>query len=182
MSRHLTDSDFRNDAEKWEFLRTAPAIDAQEPAVRDVARDLFRAVGGHPERFVRLAAAYCRDVIEYQTDTDRVGQEDIQPKGELSDILARGIDDCDGKARLFVALCLAVGLDAEMVDHWKRDDLAPGGFDLFHVSAKVKLGGKLVPVELTLYRARVGDDPAEVVPKEVAGPFKGHWLRNDAPK
>jgi transglutaminase-like putative cysteine protease len=180
VSRHLTQADFRDDEEKWIFLRDAPQIDAQEPAVKRVAWLLFDVARGNVERFCKLAMAFCRDVIRYESDTVRTGGEDIQPKGELSDILDRGTDDCDGKARLFVALCLAVGIDARMVDHWHADASVPNGRDLYHVSAEVRIPGRAaaMPVELTLYRARLGDNPSDFplsVPKETAG----HWDRNE---
>ena len=57
---------------------------------------------------------------------------------------------------------------------------APNGRDLYHVSAEVRLSGNpaAIPVELTLYRARMGDNPSDFplsVPKETAG----HWSRNE---
>ncbi len=179
MSHHLNDSDFKDDLEKWEFLRTAPPIDAQEPLVRSVASSLFQACGGNVEKFVRLAMAYVRDVVLYQTDTERVGQEDIQPKGELSDIILRGVDDCDGKARLFCALCIAEAVDARMVAHWEHDASLPGGVELSHVSAELIdfKGRSHVPVELTLYRARLGE-----VPKDIPKERSGHWLKNEVAK
>lgn len=182
MSRHLTDKDFADDFAKWKFLQSAPATDAKEPAVRELASLLNVACRGDERRFIRLAMAYCRDVVQYESDTDRVGQEDIQPAGELSDIIERGIDDCDGFARLFVALCLARGgIRVEMRPGWKKNESMPGGQELAHVFAQVFYDGELKPVELTLERARVGDMP-ENVPKEITGPHKGHWLRNEAPR
>ncbi len=190
MSKNLTDADFRDDEEKWEFLRTAPAVDAREPIVAELASLLWaaatigRAIGGKKDRdqenYCRLAMAFCRDVIRYESDTIRTGGEDIQHKGELSDILRRGTDDCDGKARLFTALCLARGIPARMVDHWKDDPRAPNGRDLYHVSSETDLPGaaKPVQVELTLYRARAGDNPSEF-PRSVPHEVSGHWSRNE---
>ena len=190
MTKNLTDRDFKDDDEKWEFLRTAPAVDAREPVVAELGRILWSAatigalVGGNRERdqenFCRLAMAYCRDVIRYESDTTRTGGEDIQHKGELSDILERGTDDCDGKARLFVALCLAAKIPARMVDHWKDDPRAPSGRDLYHVSGVVDLPEHPAPVpaELTLYRARLGDNPSDF-PRSVPHEVSGHWSRND---
>ncbi len=174
---HLTDADFTSDEDKWAMLRDAPHLDAKERPIRHVAGCLFDAASGDPRRHAILAMAFARDVIRYETDTDQFGGEDIAPAGELSDVIDRGADDCDAKARLFVALCLAVGLEAEMVPHWEPDQKRPSGRWLAHVSGKVAIDGAWVPVELTLARARLGEEPLNV-PKETSG----HWSLNEVPK
>jgi len=167
---HLTDRDFPSDADKWEFLRRAPEIDRTERKIRELAAGLWEATGRDPRAFAELAHAYARDVILYMTDTEQFGGEDIAPAGALGDVLDRKVDDCDAKARLFVALCRAVGLQAEMVPHW-----SDGGRRLAHVSAKVQVRGAWLPVELTLARARLGEEPHDV-PRDVTG----HWNLNEA--
>lgn len=159
------------DREKWQYLKAAPARDAHHPELRRRARLLWQAANDDPHRFAHLAHAVARDWIRYQTDTARVGGEDIagytrprRPNDPL-EALQRGNDDCDAKARLFCALCLAQRVPAEMCDIWKGERLA-------HVYARVLLDGKWLPVELTLARARLGDDP-RAVPKEA----DGKWLR-----
>ncbi len=163
---HLTNRDFRDDRDKWEYLRRAPELDALERPVLELAIHLWEAARGQVRPFAELAQAYCRDVVLYMTDVEQFGEEDIAPAGKLGDVLARGVDDCDAKARLFVALCRAVRLEAEMVGHWRGDELA-------HVSARLKIGGAWVPVELTLARARLGEEPKDV-PKDVSG----RWAMN----
>ena len=165
---HLTDRDFASDRDKWAFLRDAPALDARENEIAGLARALWFAAGQDVRSFAELCHAYCRDVILFMTDTEQFGGEDIAPAGRLSDVLHRKVDDCDAKARLFVALFLAVHLVAEMVDHWRGDELT-------HVSARFRLGDKWIPVELTLARARLGEDPKDV-PKDVGG----RWNLNEA--
>jgi transglutaminase-like putative cysteine protease len=175
---HLTERDFRSDAEKWRYLERAPEFDKTERSVVELAASLWEAAGRDPRAFAELAHAYARDVVLYMTDTEQFGEEDIAPAGKLGDVIERKVDDCDAKARLFVALCRAVRLDAEMVPHWRGDTLA-------HVSAKVKLpagwasrvhfSGQWLPVELTLARARLGEVPRDV-PKDVSG----HWNLNEA--
>lgn len=164
---------------KWEFLQRAPERDARNPGLRQVARHLLVAAGGrHRHRvFAHLAHALCRDGIRYRSDTARTGAEDIAgltrdpQQGDALDAWHRGEDDCDGKARLFCALCLAVGLQARMVDHWKPTAHEDGAERLAHVSAEVSLDGRWLPVELTLARARLGER-GEEVPKE----RNGQWL------
>lgn len=139
--------------------------------MRQKAAHLWAAADGVPERFVKLAAAAARDCIRYETDTARIGGEDIagftrprQPSDPV-DAWMRGIDDCDAKARFFCALCLAREIPAEMVDHWQGEKLK-------HVYTRVCVDGRWMPVETTLARARVGDIPWDV-PKEK----NGQWLR-----
>jgi transglutaminase-like putative cysteine protease len=165
---HLTDSDFRSDDEKWAYLARAPELDAKERRILELAVLLWEAAGRDPRGFAELAHAYCRDVILYMTDTEQFGSEDIAPAGKLGDVLDRKVDDCDAKARLFVALALAVKLRAEMVPHWSAARLA-------HVSAKIMIGRTWVPVELTLARARLGEEPKDV-PRDVTG----RWNLNEA--
>jgi len=164
----------RTDSDKWEYLKHAPARDMHHTEIRRLA-SVLRCAAGDDVRFAALAHTVARDWIRYQTDTARVGREDL---GHPVTALVRGVDDCDAKARLFVALCLAAGLTAEMRDRWRGDELA-------HVYAAVKLEGKWHTVELTLTRARIGDElpdrvgpgelghtPGETIPKET----NGQWL------
>ncbi len=162
-----------DDVRKWAFLAAAPHADVRHPQIRRKAEQLWEVADQNPERFVHLAHTLARDCIRYERDTARVGEEDVagftrEPSpNDAVDALNRGVDDCDAKARLFVALCLAVRLRAKMEPLWNRAGR------LQHVYASVMLDGKQQPVELTLRRARVGDDPYSV-------PFeKGtkKWLR-----
>lgn len=166
---HLTDRDFRSDEEKWHYLERAPELDKNEPSVAMLAGNLWQAARGNVRVFAELAHAFSRDAVRYMTDTEQFGEEDIAPAGKLGDVLDRLVDDCDAKARLFVALSRAVRLDARMVAHWRGPVLA-------HVSAMIKIDGKETPVELTLSRARLGDDPINV-PKEVGST---RWSLNEA--
>lgn len=151
-----------SDRDKWEFLERAPVLDAFDPGLQDVARSLWRAALCEPRTFAHLAHALARDGIRYQTDTARTGGEDIagftRRQAHALEPLERGKDDCDAKARLFVALCLAVGLRARMVPKWEGETLR-------HVSAAVTLGGRELAVETILARARLGDT-AERIPTE----------------
>lgn len=165
---HLLEKDFANDRDKWAFLEGASKLDALDPRVRELASHLWEASGHQPREFAALAQSYCRDVVRYMTDTDQYGGEDIAPAGRVGDVIESLVDDCDAKARLFVALCVAVRIEARMVAHWT-------GAELSHVSAAARIGGKEIPVELTLARARLGENPKDV-PKEVTG----HWALNEA--
>ena len=162
---------------KWEFLRAAPERDAKSAELRLIARNLLVVVGSRPRMFTVMAHALCRDGIQFQSDTARTGGEDITgltrdpAPGDALDAWRRGVDDCDAKARLFCALCLAVGLPARMVAHWKPTAHDGGAQRLAHVSAEVSLDGQWLPIELTLARARLGER-GEDVPKERDGQWK----------
>lgn len=151
-----------NDRDKWKFLERAPELDAQDPGVRDVARSLWRASLCQPLVFAHLAHALARDGIRYVTDTKRTGGEDIagftRRQTHALEALERAADDCDAKARLFVALCRAAGLRARMVPKWEGDKLR-------HVSAAVTIAGRELAAETILARARLGDT-ADTIPTE----------------
>jgi transglutaminase-like putative cysteine protease len=165
------------DHEKWMFLRDIPQTDKWHRRIRDLAGHLYRASEGNPRRFALLAHAVARDWIHQETDTKRVGHEDIAgltrnpTADDAVDALDRGVDDCDAKARLFVAICLAGGLNAHLVPYWLSDgkqshaETGRAGEQLFHVAAACFVDGQWLPVELTLSRARLGE-PGEKVPVE----------------
>lgn len=166
-----------SDREKWEFLRSAPERDSKNPRIRELAANLGRACQlstgdkqRRQRRFVELARTVAGAWIRQVIDTDRIGGEDIAgfttapTADDAVDALDRGVDDCDAKARLFCALCLAVGIPAQMVPQWRDDDLT-------HVFASVLLAGAWLPVELTLARAVLGEYGTDV-PKETNGKWK----------
>jgi transglutaminase-like putative cysteine protease len=168
-----------NDEEKWEYLSSIPAVDSNHPAIRRLAKILNIAteIGNQATRTIRyvdLVMTVARDWIRQTSDINRTGGEDIagltrQPTSDDAiEALNRGEDDCDAKARLFVALCLANDINAEMVPKWNMVEVAPNmpnGRTLTHVSAKVQINGRWWPVELTLARAKPGEI-GENVPKE----------------
>jgi transglutaminase-like putative cysteine protease len=160
--------------EKWAFLHDAPAHDARHHSIKTLAGHLRAAAGNVPARFATLAQSVARDWIKQVIDTERVGREDIAgltrkpTPDDAVDALRRGRDDCDAKARLFVALCLAAGVPARMVGWWNHDTVP----DLVHVSAEVQLHGKWEPVELTLARARLGELGTNVPGEKKDGKWK----------
>ena len=162
-----------DDLQKWQFLAQAPYRDALHPRVKTIAHALKVAAGGRALCFVRLAHALVRDCISYVRDTQRTGAEDIagytrEPgEDDAIEALERGRDDCDAKARLFVALCLAEDVPARVRPRWRDGTLQ-------HVSAEAFVDNRWLPVETTLARARVGEVP-EDVPKESN---TGRWRRS----
>lgn len=152
---------------KLEAIRELSALDGSHPHTVEAARtlrDLIQnqlGVGGvrGDRLFAQLCQAIARDGVPYRSDIKQTGGEDIagftrEPEHPFA-VLRREGDDCDAKARLFVALAQAGGLRAEIVPLWVRDRLQ-------HVFARVQIGGAWLPVELTLARARLGDNPKDV--------------------
>lgn len=169
-----------NDEQKWLYLEGVPHLDAQHPRIKLLAESLTRAAGGEPTRTAQLIMTVARDWIRQTSDVQERGGEDIAgltrppTPDDAIDALRRGEDDCDAKARLFVAMCLAAGLEARMIPTWATcgvSESTPKGRTLTHVSAAVELKGVWQPVELTLSRARLGEIGKEV-PKEVK---TGKW-------
>lgn len=174
----LANANIDEEMRKWEFLRDAPARDAKTPEIVSLAKHLWGPAVRSPWPdwcFANLALALARDCVLYQLDTDRVGREQIDgytdPQGPADIDLIRGVDDCDGKARFFVALCLAGGVSAAMVPRWTGPMLA-------HVYGSAWLKGPKDTeprwwfAETILRRARLGET-SDTVPRE---PDTGKWL------
>jgi transglutaminase-like putative cysteine protease len=158
---------------KWDFLREAWREDSRLPAVQVIAKGILVGCFANWHRFAKMALAYARDGIRYEGDTPRIGGEDIAGftrPGSLEGDIRRGSDDCDMKARTFVALCRAVGLEAEMLP---LVELTAAGAVLAHVRGRVNINGKWYTGEPSLARARLGELPADV-PREQSD---GKWAR-----
>jgi len=156
--------------EKWKLLQEMPVIDSKNEHLRHMA-DLIWELSGHRVlRFFKLALAVARDGISFASDIKQFGHEDIAgvtrapEKNDAIDAYIRGEDDCDSKARLFVALCLARGFNARLWPLWKEGELT-------HVAAEVEYRGKWLHAETILSRARLGEMHTDV-PKE---PTTGKW-------
>jgi Transglutaminase-like superfamily len=114
---------------KARWLGDAAVRDSRLPLVRWTAWMLA------PKGLSLLACAerfqaYCRDKIRFVDDPDNF------ETFESSDVtLVRGYNDCDGKARTFVALCLARGVEARIRNIFSSPD------DFYHVQAEVRIPG-----------------------------------------
>lgn len=163
-----------NDQEKWTYLRDIPSEDARDERIRQIAVSLWNATLESPDRrrlFALLCHAFAGRGIKMVRDTQRTGGEDIAgltrtpAADDAVDAIRRGEDDCDAKARAFVALHLALGFPSRMMPVWKKKR---DGYDLAHVYPEVFLDGRWQPAETTLARALLGEPPLEV-PKESNG-------------
>jgi len=158
------------DDEKWKLLQEVTHTDAKNPKLRGMSDLIWKLSGERPIRFFKLALAVARDGIEYASDTKQFGHEDIagvtrapEPDDAL-DAYERGQDDCDAKARMFVALCLAAGFNARLWPLWKHGVLQ-------HVAGEVLWEGRWIHAETILARAQLGEMHTDV-PKE---PQTGKW-------
>lgn len=159
-----------DDQHKWKLLQEVVISDSKEPDLREMSDIIWKLSGKNPLRFFKLALAVARDGISYESDIKQFGHEDIagvtrypEPDDAL-DAYQRGHDDCDAKARLFVALCLAQGFEARLWPLWKQGVLS-------HVAGEVLYNGKWIHAETILARARLGEMHTDV-PKE---PTTGKW-------
>lgn len=167
---------FADLAEKARWLDAAASIDATGQRIRDFARRFVRAYPERgelgtrrPEALGHRAAAihaFVRDSIAYRQDRPpRLGVR-AEEFEDSETILARGFDDCDGKSRLFVALCRAAGVEARI----RPVFASPRSF--VHVQALVRFPGSMhwhghdahgwLLAEMILRGADLGDNPDDL--------------------
>ena len=158
------------DDEKWALLQEVVISDSKNPKLIRMAELLWELSQNKPLRFLKLALATARDGITYESDIKQFGHEDIagitrapEPDDAI-DAYTRGYDDCDAKARLFVALCLAGGFKARLWPLWKHGVLQ-------HVAAEVEYERAGIHAETILARAQLGEMHTSV-PKEPDGKWR----------
>ncbi len=147
---------------KFQTLRQMARDDAQDPAVVAQASRLVRR--HRPDDWKGMANEihrWVRDGIRFQRDPDR--KEEFAPSAL---VLERRWDDCDGKAKLAVALLRALGMEADIEPMWSNEG------NLVHVKYRVRWkgsnthpsagpGGWLIG-ETTVDTAELGQDPYTV--------------------
>lgn len=159
-----------SEEEKWKLLQEVCIVDSKNPRLIKMAKLIWGLSQSRPIRYFKLALAVARDGIEYKSDIEQFGHEDIASvtrypnPDDAIEAYAREHDDCDAKARLFVALCLAAGFNARLWPLWKHGQLK-------HVAAEVELNGRWLHAETILSRARLGEMHTDV-PKEPNGKWK----------
>ncbi len=158
------------DEHKWQLLQDVCVVDSKDPRIIKMSKLIWELSLSQPIRFFKLCLAVARDGIEYESDIKQFGGEDISgvtrppEPNDAIDAYTRGHDDCDSKARLFVALCLAAGFNARLWPLWKHGALR-------HVAAEVEFHGKWIHAETIVSRARLGEMHTDV-PKERNGQWK----------
>jgi hypothetical protein len=123
---------FPNREAKAAYMADAARHDAHDPAVLAWARTFAGLPRPHREeailRFAQRCIRYERDPAWYDREGQRHGIELLDSSAVA---LQRGYGDCDVKARLFVALCLATGVPAEIEPVFQGENGFP------HVRARV---------------------------------------------
>lgn len=158
------------DDEKWQLLSEIPHVDAKNPKLKEMSELIWKLSLENPIRFFKLALAVARDGITYESDIKQFGHEDIAgvtrapEPNDATDAYERGSDDCDAKARLFVALCLAMGFNARLWPLWKHGVLQ-------HVAGEVQWQNTWIHAETILARAQLGEMHTDV-PREIK---TGKW-------
>jgi transglutaminase-like putative cysteine protease len=120
---------FRSGWEKARYLDGAARFDTLNPWVRAVARRLR---GRTPGETAENIHRFIRDRVRYVRDPIGASGRHEEEFADTQTVLQRGFDDCDGKARAFVALALCNGLEARIRPVFPR----PGSFE--HVQAEVR--------------------------------------------
>lgn len=147
--------------QKLNHLRKLAGDDALQPKVVQTAAWLARP--HKPDNWKGIATEvhrFVRDGIRFQRDPDR--KEEFAPSVL---VLERGWDDCDGKAKLAVALLRSLGIDADIHPVWDDNGM------LTHVQYDVRWPGSnkfpgnrggWVRGETTVSTAELGQDPYTV--------------------
>jgi transglutaminase-like putative cysteine protease len=171
MTQRVTYSPNIPDDEKWKRLEKIPHDDAKNPKLKHLADLIWELSQERPIRFFKLALAVARDGIEYESDVKQFGHEDIAgitrppTPDDALDAYDRGHDDCDAKARLFVALCLAAGFNARLWPLWKHGVLQ-------HVAGEVLWEGRWIHAETILARAQLGEMHTDVPGEKATGKWR----------
>lgn len=125
--------EFASPDEKAQWLDAMATVDSRVPYVRSFAVRFAKDPTISPNDYEGLARQihrFVRDSIKYVPDPQ------WEELADTETMLRRGYEDCDGKARAFVALCRAVGIDARI-----RPIYAQGTDDFIHVQAEVRWPG-----------------------------------------
>ena len=146
----LTATWFRTLEEKAAWMDAAASLDALDPVTIRLARLLVVGAKGPTERAERLQR-FVRDRIWYTRDP-----WGIETTPDTRNVLEVGTEDCDGKARVLVALVRALrdpDLTARLRSVWV-------GRQFVHAQAEVRIGdGPWRLAEVIVRGLGVGDAP-----------------------
>jgi transglutaminase-like putative cysteine protease len=146
--------DFATPRQKADWLDAAAGLDALEVHVRELAKQITRGALSKAHAMARLHV-WVRDRIAYVRDPG--GREEF---ADPITVARSGRDDCDGKARLLVALVRSLG-DPLMV---ARIRPVFRGADFVHVQAELAYPGSdgWRLAEVIVKGVGIGDDPENV--------------------
>jgi hypothetical protein len=171
VGRKVTFASWRD---KAAWLDAQASLDATSRTVLARAFELGAGKLG-PEELAQRAHGFVRDRILYVRDPP-TGEE----FADSVSILRRGFDDCDGKSRLFVALCRAARILGTPLEARIRP-VFPKPQEFRHVQAEVRwpgssrfpraMPGGWVLAELILRGVNLGQSPA-TAPRDAAGKWE----------
>lgn len=157
---------FPGPVEKARWLDSGASLDTRLDPVRQKAHQIASARGNQLDLIARDFHHFVRDRIRYVADP---GMEEF---ADSEEILARGFDDCDGKSRLFCALCRCWSIPCEIRPVFSSPR------DFVHVQCVVRwpgserhpraMDGGWLLAELILRWCEIGDNPDEM-PRDAAG-------------
>lgn len=161
---------FRSHEDKAKWLDAAAGLDSLRGGVANVARRFLQYTDA--EARTRAIHRWVRDNIRYEQDWQVSTGQPGEEFADTETILRRGYDDCDGKARVMVALVRAaemmkpLGVDARIRDVFSKHPLA-----FVHVQVEVRWprsellersepGGWML-AEMILKDCEIGQNPDE---------------------
>jgi len=143
--------DFATPRAKADWLDASASLDALEPHIRELARGIVRGAVSKGDAMQKLHR-WVRDRIAYVRDPG--GREEF---ADSLTVARSGQDDCDGKARLLVALVRSLR------DPTMRARIRPvfRGPDFVHVQAELEWPGSRgwVLAEVIVRGVELGEDP-----------------------
>lgn len=162
-----------NDRAKLRYMRRKAAEAARDPWIVDLASRLTRPYPADAWRDrVNAIFRFVRDGMRYQRDPGR-REQIAHPRVSLE----RGYGDCDDKTMAFVALCRAIGIEADAWPLWKGDELVhvqqaarwPGSERLTNAQSGAEVldgpaGAGWIVSDATIAGAELGQD-ARLVPR-----------------
>jgi transglutaminase-like putative cysteine protease len=124
---------FPNLQQKAQWLDAAASLDARHPGIRELAIRFMKARGANnQEGIARDLHAFARDSIAYCYGPSH---QEFADSWTILNRPGGACDNCAGKARVFVALCRAVEIQARIVPNFRN----PNEFN--HVQAQVRWPG-----------------------------------------
>jgi transglutaminase-like putative cysteine protease len=129
--------------EKAAWLDSSASLDAGRDGVRALAARIVSEHGRDPRRLAESAFLYWRDGIRYERDVRLSDMERAEQFADPDAVMRRGFDDCDGKARGFVATIRAVAIEARTPALRARivPIFSADWSDFKHVQAEVRWDG-----------------------------------------
>jgi transglutaminase-like putative cysteine protease len=124
---------YANLQQKAQWLDAAASLDARHPGIRELAIRFMKARGANDPRGIATDIhTFCRDSISYCYGPSH---QEFADSWTILNRPGGACDNCAGKARVFVALCRAVEIEARIVPNFRN----PTIFN--HVQAQVRWPG-----------------------------------------